>query len=246
MADYNLGHVVGATGNGITSIEKISTSGLVDTYQINFTDGTSTTFEVTNGQDGTGGADIVTSWESTLSDEKIPSEKLTKNTIDTKVDKVTGKGLSTNDFTTTLKNKLDGIEAEANKYTHPTSQQCNVTIPSKISDLTNDSDFIETSSTSGLIKNDGTIDTSTYLTEMKIGSTSGLPVKTGSNGALTTGSFGTSAGQFAEGNHTHSGMLTTSDIVDNLTTSDATKVLSAKQGKALNDLIGAAITYINL
>ena len=32
-----------------------------------------------------------------------------------KVDKVSGKGLSTNDFTTTLKNKLDGIEAEANK-----------------------------------------------------------------------------------------------------------------------------------
>ena len=36
-----------------------------------------------------------------------------------------------------------------------------------------------------------------------------------------------------------------SDIVDNLTTNDATKPLSAKQGKALNDLIGAAISYIN-
>lgn len=35
------------------------------------------------------------------------------------------------------------------------------------------------------------------------------------------------------------------DIVDNLTTNDATKVLSAKQGKALADLIGNAITYIN-
>lgn len=34
-------------------------------------------------------------------------------------------------------------------------------------------------------------------------------------------------------------------IVDNLTTNDATKVLSAKQGKVLNDLIGDAITYIN-
>ena len=40
------------------------------------------------------------------------------NTLDgAKVDKVTGKGLSTNDFTTTLKNKLDGIEAGANKTT---------------------------------------------------------------------------------------------------------------------------------
>lgn len=34
-------------------------------------------------------------------------------------------------------------------------------------------------------------------------------------------------------------------IIDNLTTNDATKVLSAKQGKVLNDLIGDAITVIN-
>ena len=37
------------------------------------------------------------------------------STVDNKVDKVTGKGLSTEDFTTTLKNKLDDIEAQANK-----------------------------------------------------------------------------------------------------------------------------------
>lgn len=35
-------------------------------------------------------------------------------------------------------------------------------------------------------------------------------------------------------------------IVDNLTTNDNTKVLSAKQGKVLGDMIGEAITYINL
>ena len=40
----------GATGNGISSIEKTSTSGLVDTYTITFTNGTSTTIEVTNGR----------------------------------------------------------------------------------------------------------------------------------------------------------------------------------------------------
>ena len=50
---------------------------------------------------------------------------------------------------------------------------------------------------------------------------------------------------YAAKNHTHSGMLTSSDIVDNLTTDNASKVLSAKQGKALKDLIGNAITYIN-
>ena len=42
----------GETGNGIATIVKTSTSGLVDTYTITFTDGTTTTFEVTNGQDG--------------------------------------------------------------------------------------------------------------------------------------------------------------------------------------------------
>lgn len=47
----------GATGNGIASIEKTSTSGLVDTYTITFTDGTTTTFDVTNGADGADGAD---------------------------------------------------------------------------------------------------------------------------------------------------------------------------------------------
>lgn len=44
---------------------------------------------------------------------------LLKAKFDNKVDKETGKGLSTNDFTTILKDKLDGIEEGANKYTHP-------------------------------------------------------------------------------------------------------------------------------
>lgn len=42
----------GDTGNGIVSIAKTGTSGLVDTYTITFTDGTTTTFTVTNGADG--------------------------------------------------------------------------------------------------------------------------------------------------------------------------------------------------
>lgn len=37
----------------------------------------------------------------------------------TKVDKVTGKGLSTEDFTTAEKTKLNGVENNANNYTHP-------------------------------------------------------------------------------------------------------------------------------
>lgn len=50
----------GATGNGIASIAKTSTSGLVDTYTITYTDNTTTTFTVTNGADGQNGQDGAT------------------------------------------------------------------------------------------------------------------------------------------------------------------------------------------
>lgn len=43
------------------------------------------------------------------------------NTLSTKVDKVTGKDLSSNDFTTAYKEKLDGIDSGANNYTLPTA-----------------------------------------------------------------------------------------------------------------------------
>ena len=44
---------------------------------------------------------------------------LTSSDISNKVDKVTGKGLSTEDFTSEEKTKLANIDAEANKYVHP-------------------------------------------------------------------------------------------------------------------------------
>lgn len=108
------------------------------------------------------GVDIVTNWETTLSDEKVPSEKLAKNTLDTKVDKETGKGLSSNDFTNTYKSTMDSLKtvATSGSYTDLSNKP---SIPSKTSDLTNDSNFISTSSTSGLLKNDGSVDTSNYI-----------------------------------------------------------------------------------
>ncbi len=47
---FSFSKIKGDKGNGITSIVKTGTVGLVDTYTITFTDGTTTTFEVTNGQ----------------------------------------------------------------------------------------------------------------------------------------------------------------------------------------------------
>lgn len=189
MTEYDLGKVVGdagATGNGVASVTLISTSGKVKTYRMTFTDGTYVDYQVTDGSDAS--VTIVTSWNSTTSNSKVPSEKLTKDSLDNKVDKETGKGLFSGSYTD-LSNKPS--------------------IPSSSSDLSDGSDLIKKSNTTGLIKNDGSVDTNTYLTSSAI-----------------------------------TGMLTSSDIADNLTTNDSTKVLSAKQGKVLNDMIGSAITYI--
>lgn len=97
-----------------------------------------------------------------------------KNALDGKVSTENGKGLSTNDYTTTEKNKLAGIESQANKtvvddslsgssenpvqnkvintalsgkanssHNHTVSDITGV--PSKTSELTNDSDFVKSS-----------------------------------------------------------------------------------------------------
>lgn len=50
------GVLKGADGNGITSITKTGTAGLVDTYTITYDDGNTTTFDVTNGADGQNGS----------------------------------------------------------------------------------------------------------------------------------------------------------------------------------------------
>lgn len=47
----------GETGNGISSIKLTSSEGLVDTYTIYFTDGSTTTFTITNGKNGIQGTD---------------------------------------------------------------------------------------------------------------------------------------------------------------------------------------------
>ncbi|MBO6285874.1 MAG: InlB B-repeat-containing protein, partial [Bacilli bacterium] len=46
----------GQDGRGVVSIEKTASEGLTDTYTITYTDGTASTFVVTNGQDGQQGA----------------------------------------------------------------------------------------------------------------------------------------------------------------------------------------------
>lgn len=62
--------------------------------------------------------------DKTNDDQSKDIEQLQKsvdNLKSTKVDKVSGKELSSNDFTDSYKSKLDGIAAQANKYVLPTA-----------------------------------------------------------------------------------------------------------------------------
>ena len=86
---------------------------------------------------------------------------LVTNNVSSKVDKVDGKGLSTNDYTNAEKTKLAGIEDGAQKNVQPdwalTSGDGAIknkpTIPTKVSQLTNDSSYATTSGVDTAITN---------------------------------------------------------------------------------------------
>lgn len=116
-----------------------------------------------------------------------------------KVDKVSGKGLSTNDYTTEEKNKLagiaDGAEVNVNADWNATSGDAKIlnkpTIPSKTSQLTNDSGFI----------------TSSDIPEGPVASTT-TPKMNG------TASVGTETA-FARGDHVHPSDTTKAGLASN-------------------------------
>ncbi|WP_097026187.1 hypothetical protein [Clostridium peptidivorans] len=72
------------------------------------------------------GTDVVNIDDLNYNADKIDLE--IKSLKDNKVDKVTGKGLSTNDYTTTEKNKLAGIVAGANNYVHPSTHPATIIV----------------------------------------------------------------------------------------------------------------------
>lgn len=143
----------GADGRGIISIDKAGTEDLVDTYTITYSDGTTSTYQVTNGSAGIvkwsdiadkpeyiddalyldhWGSDHV--YVTTLDESgtvKLPKYEhnhdgryYLKGEVDTKlsnkVDKVSGKGLSSNDYTTDHKNLVTklGNRDSTGSYTH--------------------------------------------------------------------------------------------------------------------------------
>ena len=154
---------------------------------------------ITSHQDISGKEDSsnkVTSWSTTTNNTRYPSEKLVKDSLDQKISTSNVAGLVKNDGTidtTTYLTEHQDISGKANS-----ADLATVATTGRYTDLTNiPTTFTPSSHAHGSITNDG-----------KIGTVSGKPLITSSGGEITTGSFGTTSGTFAEGNHTHSQYLT--------------------------------------
>ena len=227
MTLYDLGEVVGAagakgdTGNGIQSITKTGTSGKVDTYTITFTDGTSTTFQVTNGSDASVTVD------SSLSSTSV-------NPVQNKV------------INSALNDKVSNNDNRLSDNRNPLSNKLNPTSTNPV-DLNNvrGTGFyyalgnVNIQYVSNLPSDWGNI--SFYLTvEETHDANYCKQTITSYNGGkmFVRGRVGGTWSVWKS-------YLSSDNIVDNLTSTSSTSVLSARQGKVLSDLIGDAITYIN-
>ena len=237
---------------------------------------------ITSHQDISGKEDSsnkVTTWSSTTTNTRYPSEKLVKDSLDGKISTSNTVGLVKNDGTIDTNTYLTEHQSLSN-YIQKSNTEGFVKNDGTIDTTTylsqssttglvkNDgtidtntyltehqdlSNYIQKDSTNGLVKNDGTIDTTTYLTthqdisgkansadlatvatsgkytdlenipatftpsshmhgsitnDGRLGTEAGKPLITTTGGEIAKGSFGTSAGTFAEGNHTHAQYLT--------------------------------------
>lgn len=77
----------GAPGRGILTIEKTDTQGLIDTYTVTYDDGTYTTFQIKNGENGglSASGGTMTGPLILSGDPTLPNEAVTKNYVDTKL-----------------------------------------------------------------------------------------------------------------------------------------------------------------
>lgn len=164
---------------GVDYVEKvevatIDTSGLMsasDKIKLN---------GISEGANKTTVDDALSSTSTNPVQNKVINTKLTtmQTDIDSKVDKDGNKVLSTNDFTTELKNNLNSaythstsahapsnaerntivtIKRNGTALTPDSSRAVNITVPTKTSDLTNDSDFATNSSVDTKLANKVTV-----------------------------------------------------------------------------------------
>ena len=262
---------------------------------------------------------IQTSWGSTTSDSKVPSEKLTKTELDKKIAKSSTSGLMKNDGTvdtnayitssslpspSSAEPKIDGynsgVVGTSTDYARADHQHSQLFVGATggtsdvkyvnilkiaVSESGRNSPITMAISKKGgnaptyisiqlsntdISQEDYTIDnfsiwgnkSSYYLRQSASNEFVLIAYKGANNTLLVTDVhsgqsgvtitpldtvYGTSAPSNTSANPVWTATYTASgtEIVDNLTTNDSSKVLSAKQGKALADMIGQAISYIN-
>lgn len=136
----------------------------------------------------------ISSWSGTVNDTRYPSEKLVKNSLDEKISKSSTVGLVKNDGSIdqstylTSHQDISGKEDASNKVSSWSGTTTNAHYPSE--KLVKDSldQKISKSSTTGLVRNDGSIDTTTYLTSADITDKIEISVLANANELPATGS----------------------------------------------------------
>ncbi|MBQ9387128.1 MAG: hypothetical protein IJU01_00525 [Lachnospiraceae bacterium] len=94
----------GMDGNGIVSVEKTSTSGLVDTYTIRYTKSIPTTFDVTNGKDGNPGLNGAEGLSMYINTKSTSTSEIINDMVRERIDVPDGRTLKVNDLVLLTKN----------------------------------------------------------------------------------------------------------------------------------------------
>lgn len=140
----------GDTGNGIASITKTGTQGLVDTYTITYTDGTTSTFTVTNGQNGSGSGTVtqvdtgVGLTGGPITGSGVIKAKLKSETASTRASQTVSSTASRQYAVTPDSNGYLSVNVPWENTDDYNDLSNKPTIPSKVSELQNDSGFINT------------------------------------------------------------------------------------------------------
>ena len=189
----------GLSTNDYTDVEKEKLAGIEAGAQVN---------DVASVAGKTGAvtldkADVGLGNVDNTSDVNKPISTATQSALGTKVDKVTGKGLSTNDYTTEEKTKLAGIENNANNYMHPANHPASMIVQDAANRFVSDTEKAAWN---------GKLDTG----NIKAGANVSVSVNGNDVTISSTGGGGAEVG-----------------IVDNLESTSTTDALSANQGRVL-------------
>ena len=173
---------------------------------------------------------------------KTKSDKTYVDTgLSSKVDKITGKGLSSNDYTTEEKTKLAGIAVGANKYVHPASHG-----PSEIATDSNNR-FVTDAEKSTWNSKETTTGAQSKATQALTDAKTYTDEKVSIKVDKVAGK-GLSTNDYTTAEKTKLAGLSKVEVANTLTEATVGKALDAVQGKVLNDMItkldkSAALKY---